>query len=99
MNSQLEIKLAPTPKTDAENQRIMESWNTYASDHCKMLELAQKLERERDRYQESADALVDRLGVTQERMINAERERNELREKVWELTTLLQENGIIGYND
>lgn len=28
-----------------------------------------------------------------------ERERNELREKVWELTTLLQENGIIGYND
>jgi hypothetical protein len=28
-----------------------------------------------------------------------ERERNELREKVWELTTLLQEHGIIGYND
>ena len=48
MNSQLEIKLAPTPETDAENQRIMESWNTYASDHCKMLELAQKLEREFD---------------------------------------------------
>ena len=48
MNSQLEIKLAPTPETDAENQRIIESWNTYASDHCKMLELAQKLERERN---------------------------------------------------
>lgn len=28
-----------------------------------------------------------------------ERERDDLREKVWELTTLLQENGIIGYND
>ena len=81
MNSQLEIKLAPTPETDAENQRIMESWNTYASDHCKMLELAQKLERERDRYQESADALVDRLGVTQERMVNAERERDEWKAK------------------
>ena len=57
MNSQLEIKLAPTPETDAENQRIMESWNTYASDHCKMLELAQKLERERDEAQERADTM------------------------------------------
>ena len=54
MNSQLEIKLAPTPESDAENQRIMESWNTYASDHCKMLELAQKLERERDELREWA---------------------------------------------
>lgn len=41
-------------------------------------DFSRKLERERDRYQESADALVDRLGATQERMINAERERDEL---------------------
>ena len=39
------------------------------------------VERERDRYQESADALVDRLGATQERMINAERERDEWKAK------------------
>jgi hypothetical protein len=36
------------------------------------------VERERDRYREQADALVDRLGVTQERMIDAERQRDEV---------------------
>ena len=78
MNSQLEIKLAPTPETDAENQRIMESWNTYASDHCKMLELAQKLERERDEARERADTMfakhVDILDQTRN-------ERNEWKAK------------------
>ena len=34
-------------------------------------------ERERDEYREQTDALVDRLGATQERMIDAERERDE----------------------
>lgn len=36
-------------------------------------------ERERDEYREQTDALVDRLGATQERMIDAERERDEAR--------------------
>jgi len=102
MNSQLEIKLAPTPETDAElNYRSYGFFCTMGGLPAEAVgaDFARELERERDRYQESADALVDRLGATQERMINAERERNELREKVWELTTLLQENGIIGYND
>ena len=35
---------------------------------------ARELERERDQYQDQADALVEQLGATQERMINAERE-------------------------
>ena len=35
---------------------------------------ARELERERDRYQDQADALVEQLGATQERMIDAERE-------------------------
>ena len=39
---------------------------------------ARRLERERDNYREQADALVDRLGATQVRMIDAERERDSL---------------------
>ena len=45
------------------------------------------VERERDRYREQADALVDRLGVTQERMIDAERERDKLAEALRMITT------------
>jgi len=77
MNSQLEIKLAPTPETDA-----MEYYDAMCDpDRVVEADFARKLERERDRYQESADALVDRLGAAQERMINAERERNEWKAK------------------
>ena len=43
--------------------------------------LAKIIVAERDSNQEQADALVDRLGATQERMINAERERNEWKAK------------------
>jgi len=43
--------------------------------------LAEMIVAERDRYQESADALVDRLAAAQERMINAERERDEWKAK------------------
>lgn len=42
--------------------------------------LAELLVEERDKYQEQADVLLYRLGNTQERMINAERERNEWKE-------------------
>ena len=81
MNSQLEIKLAPTPETDAElNYRSYGFFCTMGGLPAEAVgaDFARELERERDRYQESADALVDRLGATQERMINAERERDRL---------------------
>jgi hypothetical protein len=42
---------------------------------------ARQLERERDKYQDQADALVIRLAATQERMIDAERERDNAREQ------------------
>ena len=42
--------------------------------------LAEMIVAERDKYQEQADALLIRLGATQERMINAERERDEWKE-------------------
>lgn len=40
--------------------------------------LAEMIVAERDKYQEQADALLIRLGATQERMINAERKRDDL---------------------
>ena len=121
--------MSDTPETDAE--KFFSEHHGY---YVVFAEHAEDLERERDKYQEQADALLIRLGATQERMIDAERERdilrkhisimdishktandeylklaveneklererNEIREKVWELTTLLQEHGIIGYND
>jgi len=98
MNSQLEIKLAPTPETDAENQRIMESWNTYASDHCKMLELAQKLERERDQFSKTlgevrailCDALPNENQLTSFMAATLVRERDEWKAKY------IQQNKDIG---
>ena len=77
MNSQLEIKLAPTPETDDATLIALdiECGGKFEAVH---VQVSKRLERERDRYQESADALVDRLGATQERMINAERERDKL---------------------
>jgi hypothetical protein len=74
MNSQLEIKLAPTPQTDKQATGII----GFYSCETVPANFARNLERELDRYQESADALVDQLGATQERMINAERERDRL---------------------
>ena len=78
MNSQLEIKLAPTPQTDKQATGII----GFYSCETVPANFARNLERERDRYQESADALVDLLGATQERMINAERERDILKEHI-----------------
>ena len=101
MNSQLEIKLAPTPETDAENQRIMESWNTYASDHCKMLELAQKLERERDMLKKHISIMdISRKTANDEYLKLAaeneklERERDEARGQRDELREWASVNGV-----
>ena len=113
MNSQLEIKLAPTPETDAMEyfDAMCDPDRVVEADFARKLErerdvaqkamgdardilldampdanaptkiLAEMIVAERDRYRESADALVDRLGATQERMINAERERDEWKAK------------------
>jgi len=63
--------VSDTPETDGEK---------FYSDHhgyyVVFAEHAEDLERERDKYQEQADALLIRLGATQERMIDAERERD-----------------------
>ena len=113
MNSQLEIKLAPTPETDAMEyfDAMCDPDRVVEADFARKLErerdvaqkamgdardilldampdanaptkiLAEMIVAERDKYQEQADALVDRLGATQERMINAERERDEWKAK------------------
>jgi hypothetical protein len=67
--------MSDTPETD---EHI---WVYAEYDNRKLVdaEFARKLEGERDKYQEQADALVDRLGVTQEKMFDAERERDEAR--------------------
>ena len=66
-----------TPETDDATLRAIdiEGCGEFDAVH---VQVAKRLERERDRYREQADALVDRLGVTQERMIDAERERDEI---------------------
>jgi len=91
MNSQLKIKLAPTPETDGE-------WNRIACyDHPQfeqgIAEFARKLERERDEAWEQRDAVTLRLGNTQERMIDAERQRDRLAEAVNAATVLIAAKG------
>ena len=67
-------KVSDTPETDAEK---------FFSDHygyyVVLAEHAEDLERERDKYQEQADEILIQLGATQERMIDAVRERDEAR--------------------
>ena len=65
--------MSNTPETDA-----CQKLKDIIGDEYVSVEFARKLERERDKYQEQADALVDRLGQTQERMIDAERQRDEV---------------------
>ena len=43
------------------------------------VEFARNLERERDKYQEQVDTLIIHLGCIQERMFDAERERDKLK--------------------
>jgi hypothetical protein len=69
-------KMTDTPETDGE-------WNRIACyDHPQfeqgIAEFARKLERERDEAREQRDAVTLRLGNTQERMIDAEMQRDRL---------------------
>lgn len=59
-----------TPETD------VEASNGSLCDQCVPADFARKLERERDKYWNQSDSFLDELGKTQERMFNAERERN-----------------------
>ena len=72
--------MSNTPKTDqleeCDQYKVDEDYAEYNA-YRRMVEHARHLERERDGYREQTDALVDRLGATQERMIDAERERDE----------------------
>lgn len=53
--------------------------------------LAELLVEERDEYQEQTDALVAQLGATQERLIDAERERDAAQKAMLEARTLKHE--------
>jgi hypothetical protein len=69
-------KMTDTPETDGE-------WNRIACyDHPQfergIAEFARKLERERDEAREQRDAVTLRLGNTQERMFDAEMQRDRL---------------------
>ena len=72
----------PTPETDALHEQRREVHAAYFM----MTSHARKLERERDNYSEQADGYLVRLGETQERMIDAERERDELAESILNLS-------------
>jgi hypothetical protein len=61
--------MSDTPETD-------EFERSECDGNESSLSFARKLERARDRHQELADALLIQLGATQERMIDAERERD-----------------------
>lgn len=70
-----------TPETNEAIAAILDKDGYLSEDNAPevLVKLSRTMERERDKYQEQADALVERLGSTQERMIDAERERDEAR--------------------
>lgn len=70
--------MSDTPETDDELNYNAFGFYTMGGlpTDAVCVDFARNLERERDRYQEQADALVDRLGVTREKMFDAERERD-----------------------
>ncbi len=76
MNSQLKIKLAPTPETDAAIRRYTVTYGMIGK--YVRANFARKLERERDEAWEQRDAVTLRLGNTQERMFDAEMQRDRL---------------------
>ena len=82
--------MSNTPETDqleeCDQYKVDEDYAEYNA-YRRMVEHARKLERQRDRYRDQADALVDRLGQTQERMIDAERQRDRLAEALRMITT------------
>jgi hypothetical protein len=73
----------PQPKTMNDTPETDGEWNRIACyDHPQfeqgITEFARKLERERDEAREQRDAVTLRLGNTQERMFDAEMQRDRL---------------------
>jgi hypothetical protein len=73
----------PKPKTMSDTPETDGEWNRIACyDHPQfeqgIAEFARKLERERDESREQRDAVTLRLGNTQERMFDAEMQRDRL---------------------
>ena len=70
--------MSDTPETDEELAYRAFGFYTMGGLPTEAIKpsFARELERERDRYQDQADALVEQLIATQERMIDAERERD-----------------------
>ncbi len=68
--------MSDTPETDEELAYRAFGFYTMGGLPTEAIKpsFARELERERDRYQDQADALVEQLIATQERMIDAERE-------------------------
>lgn len=66
--------MTDTPETDAACNAIY----SQGMAHIPLVNFMEKLERERDMYQRQADYLVERLGETQMRMIDAERICNKI---------------------
>jgi hypothetical protein len=88
--------MSDTPRTDEE---IFEHPSGY---EVVISELAYQLERELTSVTEQRDAVTLRLGNTQERMFNAERQRDRLAEAVNAATILIaakgRHNTMLAYN-
>ncbi len=70
-----------TPETDANAECDQEDGSPFAPvREWVHADFARKLERERDRLDDQLDQTILRLGETQERMIDAERQRDRLAE-------------------
>jgi hypothetical protein len=67
----------PTPRTD----KFVATWDFY-NDPFESIDHAQILERELTAVTEQRDAITLRLGRTQERMFDAERQRDRLAEAI-----------------
>jgi len=91
-----------TPRTD-EFEALRDAMSTRASaDYVSALQLCDELERELTAVTEQRDAVTLRLGNTQERMFNAERQRDRLAEAVNAATILIaakgRHNTMLAYN-
>ena len=81
-----------TPETDAFFWRKDIDWD-------KEVEFCRKLERELTAVTEQRDAVTLRLGKTQERMIDAERQRDRLAEALEQLITYQPRSTVIAMNE
>jgi hypothetical protein len=77
----METMNTDTPETDANAECDQEDGSPFAPvREWVHADFARKLERERDRLDDQLDQTILRLGETQERMIDAERQRDRLAE-------------------